>query len=125
MSATLGLPPGVKPRHEVSNGRPEKAPSRVQGRAEVTVKFNEVPPVREDKDGIALELDCGEGWIITARLRPKSWRKALAAMEEYPQWVAAITGKLGRRTPHGLMLADAGIQVFEKKPKGQAEEGTP
>jgi hypothetical protein len=99
---------------------------RTPARAEVIVKFHQVPPAREDKDGVTIELDC-DGWVVAATLKAKSWRKALAAMAQYPQWVAAVSGRLGRRTPQGFALDEAGIQVFEKQPKatelGEREAG--
>jgi hypothetical protein len=100
---------------------PTGARTRTPARAEVTVKFHETPAAREDRDGITLELEC-DGWVIAATLKPKAWRKALLAMEQYPQWVAAISGKLGARTSQGFTLAEVGIQVFEKKPKAAAIE---
>jgi hypothetical protein len=35
----------------------------------------------------------------------------------YPQWVAALSGKLGPSTRQGFILVEAELQVFEKKPK--------
>jgi hypothetical protein len=91
----------------------------IEARCELTVKFSETPQpiVRGDKVGI--ELKCG-AYIVRCDLRAKGWRKAEAAMREYPQWVASITGKLGEGQGRDLVLVDAGIQVFEKKPKEAA-----
>jgi hypothetical protein len=36
-------------------------------------------------------------------------------------WAGAISGKLGKGT-QGLEIVDAGIQIFEKKPKPSPEE---
>jgi hypothetical protein len=96
----------------------------VKGRAEVTVKFSEVPQVRTDGDKVTVEIVC-EGWVISTQLKAKSWRKAVNAMMEYPQWVASLNGKLGQETQRGFTLMDAGVQVFEKKPKETKPEPAP
>jgi hypothetical protein len=36
-------------------------------------------------------------------------------------WAGAISGKLGQGS-QGLEIVDAGIQIFEKKPKSSPEE---
>jgi hypothetical protein len=36
-------------------------------------------------------------------------------------WAGAISGKLGKGS-QGLEIVDAGIQIFEKKPKPSSEE---
>jgi hypothetical protein len=45
------------------------------------------------------------------------------AQANFPQWVAAIAGKMGPSTESGFVLAEANIQVFEKKPKASAAAG--
>jgi len=45
------------------------------------------------------------------------------AQETFPLWVAAIAGKMGQATEKGFVLAEANIQVFEKKPKEPAVVG--
>lgn len=47
----------------------------------------------------------------------KSWRKAEANTVEFADWAGAISGKLGQREGGGFEVVDAGIQIFEKKPK--------
>ncbi|MCL1489745.1 MAG: hypothetical protein M1G31_03170 [Pseudanabaena sp. Salubria-1] len=49
------------------------------------------------------------------------------AQANYPQWVAAIAGKMGEATATGFVLLEPNIQVFEKKPKEAkpAEETSP
>ena len=91
----------------------------IEVRCEVTVKFNEAPQPIPRGDKVGIELKCG-GYVVRCELRAKSWRKAQAAMEQYPQWVASITGKLGPGSGRALVLVDAGIQVFERKPKETA-----
>jgi hypothetical protein len=43
---------------------------------------------------------------------------------EFADWAGAISGKLGQRTENGFEIIEAGIQLFEKKPKEvKPEEG--
>ena len=39
-------------------------------------------------------------------------------------WVGAIAGTMGESTPTGFVLDNASIQIFEKKPKGEAAAPT-
>ena len=48
------------------------------------------------------------------------FKKFEDAQANYPQWVAAIAGKLGNPTENGFVLDEPNIQVFEKKPKDVA-----
>jgi hypothetical protein len=64
---------------------------------------------------------------IWAGVRAKSWRKAVgvatANAAEFEMWAGAISGKLSKGS-QGLEIVDAGIQIFEKKPKlSPAESG--
>ena len=45
------------------------------------------------------------------------FKKLEDAQANYPQWVAAIAGKMGEATETGFVLFEPNIQVFEKKPK--------
>jgi hypothetical protein len=50
-------------------------------------------------------------------VKPKVFKKLEDAQANYPQWVAAIAGKMGEATETGFVLLEPNIQVFEKKPK--------
>ena len=93
----------------------------VQGKLEVTIKINELPEIdSKDKNGwITFHIDC-DGRIFTATVKPKVFKKLQDAQANYPQWVAAIAGKLGNPTENGFVLDEPNIQVFEKKPKDVA-----
>ena len=56
-------------------------------------------------------------------VKPKVWKKLEDAQATFPLWVAAIVGKMGQSTEKGFALAEANIQVFEKKPKEPAVAG--
>ena len=90
---------------------------RVSGRMEVSVKFSEKPRSTLAEDGkVQIEIECN-GKTIRVGLKPKSWRKAAALMDQYPLWVACVSGKMGAMDAAGMELEGAGIQVFEKQAK--------
>ena len=82
----------------------------------------------EDNEYIrrAFDLDC-DGLIFSVTVKPKVFKKLEDAQANYPQWVAAIAGKMGEANETGFDLLEPNIQVFEKKPKEAkpAEEASP
>ncbi|MCL2934860.1 MAG: hypothetical protein MGG11_22205 [Trichodesmium sp. MAG_R03] len=60
-----------------------------------------------------------EGIIVSLTVKPKVFKKLTTVAENYPLWVAAISGKMGERTENGFKLEQPNIQVFEKKPKAE------
>ncbi len=46
------------------------------------------------------------------------------AQENYPQWVAAITGQMGEKMDSGFVLKEPNIQVFERKSRETLEPTT-
>lgn len=101
---------------------PEAQPAKTSktmpsGRLELTIKISELPTPRTVENGWQqFEVDC-EGTVFTITVKPKNWNKFATAAASYPIWVAAITGKLGNKTPKGFLLLEPSIQIFEKKPK--------
>jgi hypothetical protein len=97
--------------------KPTKLPMTT-GKLEVTIKINELPlDVQTNKDnGKIFQLDC-DGRVVSVTVKPKIWKKLEDAAANYPQWVAAIGGKMGESTPDGFVLSEPNIQVFERKPK--------
>ena len=88
-----------------------------QGRLDVTVKINELPTPETVENGWQrFAIDC-DGREVTLTVKPKIWNKLVKASQEYPLWVAAISGKMGADTAKGFVLEQPGVQVFEKKPK--------
>lgn len=87
----------------------------IEGKLEVTIKINELPQTNTVENGWQqFEVDCG-GRIISVTVKPKIWKKLTDAQANYPQWVAAIAGKLGQQTENGFVLEEPNIQVFEKR----------
>ncbi|PHJ56172.1 fertility inhibition FinO-like protein [Nostoc linckia z18] len=92
----------------------------IAGKLEVTIKINELPEAKTVENGWQqFELDC-DGRIVSITVKPKIWKKLTDAANNYPQWVAAIAGKLGQETDNGFVLDEPNIQVFERKPKAEA-----
>lgn len=96
----------------------------IQGRLEVTIKINEMPTSQPVENGWQkFEVDC-EGTLFSVTVRPRIWKKLVTANEQYPMWVASVTGKLGKRSNKGFVLDSPAIQVFEKKQKPPKEEAS-
>jgi hypothetical protein len=96
----------------------------VSWKLKITIKIRQNPEVETVPNGWQqFHVNCN-GTVFTTTVRPKVWRKFEEAQASYPEWVAAIRGKLGKRTSQGFVVDEPGIQVFEKKPKGvKAAEG--
>ncbi|MHC5917268.1 MAG: fertility inhibition FinO-like protein [Nostoc sp.] len=91
----------------------------IPGKLEITIKINELPQSNIVENGWQqFENDC-DGRIISITVKPKIWKKLTDAASNYPQWVAAIAGKLGQQTDNGFVLEEPNIQVFERKPKAE------
>ena len=93
-----------------------------RAKSEIVLKFSELPqakPLPDKKVGV--ELTDQNGIAFTAILNAKSWRKAEANAAEFEMWAGAISGKLSQGS-QGLEIADAGIQIFEKKSKPAPSE---
>lgn len=97
----------------------------IQGKLEITIKITELPQATAIENGWQrFDVDC-DGRIITMVVKPKVFKKLTDAQANYPQWVGAITGKMGEATEDGFVLLEPSIQVFEKKPKADAATSTP
>ncbi|MGJ3251255.1 MAG: fertility inhibition FinO-like protein [Elainellaceae cyanobacterium] len=89
----------------------------VQGRLEITIKISDMPIAKEvENSWKQFEIDC-DGRVVQVTVKPKQFKKLEQAQADYPQWVAAIAGKMGASTPNGFILDGGSIQVFERKPK--------
>ncbi len=96
---------------------PPKSPN-IPGKLELTIKINEFPTnIKTVENGWKkFEVDC-EGQIVSVTVKPKVFKKLEDAQANYPMWVAAIAGKMGKLTNNGFVLDQPAIQTFEKKPK--------
>lgn len=90
----------------------------VPGKMEVIIKISEFPEDAKTVTNNWKEFVVNTGdKEVTITVRPKVFNKLEQAKQQYPQWVAAINGKIGDMNEKGFNLVDANIQVFEKKPK--------
>ncbi|MGK7935772.1 MAG: hypothetical protein AB4206_08220 [Xenococcaceae cyanobacterium] len=65
---------------------------------------------------VTLEIEAENGIKVKAELNRKTLKKQVAKMEEYSNWVGALSGKVKSISIEGTVeLESAGIQVFEKK----------
>ncbi|NCU20326.1 Fertility inhibition FinO-like protein [Candidatus Falkowbacteria bacterium] len=128
-SARLAVePPAQKPQvtapatraPHLPNDAPLTEDNIVPGRLELTVKFTQLPKPVELKSGMKIGIQAEKNLVITT-LPPKTWKKLIKAASDWPEWVAAMTGKLGAQvtTDMGtaILLEEPNLQVFEKKPK--------
>jgi hypothetical protein len=92
----------------------------VPGRLELTLKFTQLPKAVPIKDGMKIGIQTDNA-LVVATLRPKAWKKLTKAAEDWPQWVAALSGTLGAQVPTdkgpAIILQEPNLQVFEKKAK--------
>ncbi len=91
----------------------------IAAKMEIVLKFSELPEAETVENGWQyFELD-SDGIIVSITVKPKIFKKLTTAAENYPLWVAAISGKMGESTENGFKLENPAIQVFEKKPKAE------
>ncbi|MDM8559418.1 hypothetical protein [Candidatus Parabeggiatoa sp. HSG14] len=87
-----------------------------KGKLEINIKISELPNwVETIKHGFYRIYVSAEGQVVRMKVRPKTWNKLLKANEEYPMWIASITGKMGLRIKNGFELLEPAIQVYERK----------
>ncbi len=96
----------------------------IPGKMEVTIKISQFPTdAKAVTNGWKQFVVDADGREISITVKPKVFAKLEEAQKSYPQWVAAITGKIGEALPKGFVLSEPSIQVFEKKPKPQEGAG--
>ena len=89
----------------------------IPGKLEVTIKINQLPESKPASAQTMLFAVQADGKTVVVEVKNKVWNNLKAASENYPQWVAAITGKMGQGVSGGFRLDGPAVQVFEKKPK--------
>ena len=92
-------------------------------RSEITLKFNSIPRAEPapDKKVLVILADENENKFVIL-LNAKSYKKATEAAATYPKYAGSISGKLGKLTEDGFEVLEAGIKVFEVKPKDEASD---
>jgi hypothetical protein len=74
------------------------------------------------KKKVEVSLTDQNGVVFTALINGKSWRKAEADVANFSDWGGAVSGKLGQPTANGFEVVEAGVRIFEEKPKEAATE---
>ena len=113
----INKPSVNKPEPEIEQSQSEpKKPTA--GRLEVTVKINTFPDNVKTLSNKSqqFDVDC-DGQIVRITVKPKLWKKIEQAQEQYPMWMAAIAGKIGKAIDNGFELDQPAIQAFEIEPK--------
>lgn len=99
---------------------PEIIAMAIPGKLDVTLKINELPQAKPATPQTVLFAVRADGRTVVVELKNKAWNGLKTAVEHYPQWVAAITGKLGEPIEGGFRLENPAVQVFEKRAKPEA-----
>ncbi len=105
-----------KPKSEIIEQTHKNHHKVTTVRSEITLKFNEIPaadPAPNKKVKLIL-LDENENQFIIL-LNSKSYKKAAESAASYTKYAGSISGKLGKLTPDGFEVLDAGIKIFEVK----------
>ena len=91
----------------------------IQGRTpEISIKFSEKPELPTEGKKVTLEIQGDNNVIVKAEVNRKTLKKQVAKMDEFEDWVGALSGKIAQITTDGVIeLEGAGLQVFEKKKK--------
>jgi hypothetical protein len=112
--------PAGQPTPDLPIDAPLSEDNIVTGRLELTLKFSDLPKPMPVKSGMKIGIRTDSA-LVVATLPPKAWKKLEQAQAEWPQWVAALTGKLGTKAVADgeavIVLEQPALQVFEKKAK--------
>ncbi|MDJ0596097.1 MAG: hypothetical protein QNJ72_39970 [Pleurocapsa sp. MO_226.B13] len=85
---------------------------------EITIKFNDKPDLPTEGKKVTLEIQGENNVTVKAEVNRKTLKKQVAKMDEYSEWVGALSGKIKSISPDGVVEVEgAGLQVFEKKKK--------
>jgi len=85
---------------------------------EITIKFSSKPDLPTEGKKVILEIQAENNVTIKAEINRKTLKKQVAKMDEYEEWVGALSGKIANISTNGVVeLEGAGLQVFEKKKK--------
>lgn len=91
---------------------------------DITVKFKQhLGAIPEQGKKVELQFVSENGFKIRALVNRKSLQKVFNKMSEYQDWLAVVNGKLAEIDGAGfLVIEEAGIQIFEVKPKEKKEK---
>lgn len=79
----------------------------------LTIEITQLPDAVEIENGWrSFTVDVGSA-IVTIEVRPRIWKNLVEGSQQYGNWTATITGRMGELTDVGFVLEHPGIQVFE------------
>jgi hypothetical protein len=87
----------------------------IRGQLEITLRITELPKAETLQNDWRRFIVACDGGKVSVTVRPRLWAKLQHAYENYPAFVAAITGKMGPLTKTGFILAEPSIQVKQVK----------
>ncbi|MBS1247505.1 MAG: hypothetical protein H6R48_294 [Proteobacteria bacterium] len=126
MTAAAAPPPPAPKPGPIPYSLEDLYAMAVDAKLEVTLKFTTLPNAKPAGSGkMAFALKTPDGQFITAEVGNKVWNKLVKAAEDWPFWIAALSGTMGEHTDRGFTLVNPGLQVFERKPKAPAEATSP
>ena len=89
---------------------------------EITIKFNEKPDLPTEGKKVTVEIKGDNNTVVKAEVNRKTLKKQVAKMDEYEEWIGALSGKIKSISDDGVIEVEgAGIQVFERKKKEQTK----
>ena len=85
---------------------------------ELTIKFSDKPELPTEGKKVTIEIRGENNVTVLAEVNRKTLKKQVAKMDDYDDWVGALSGKIKSINADGIVeLEGAGLQVFEKKKK--------
>ena len=98
----------------------------IQGRTpEITIKFSEKPELPTEGKKVTITIQGENKIVVKAEMNRKTLNKQVSKMDEYENWVGAMSGKLKGISPEGIVeLESVGLQVFELKAKEISNSGS-
>ncbi len=76
----------------------------IQGRIpEITIKFSDQPELPTEGKKVTLEIQGENNVTVKAEVNRKTLKKQVAKMDEYEDWVGALSGKIKSILSNGVV----------------------
>jgi len=97
----------------------------IDGNLDLSIRMKQLPKLTtEGKKQVDIEVNTSLGPVICS-VKSKSFRKIEKTIEGFShEYVVMLSGKEIEKDGGIIRLKGCGLQVFEKKPKGEAKEAT-
>ncbi len=81
----------------------------IQGRIpEITIKFSSKPDLPTEGKKVTLEILAENNITIKAEVNRKTLKKQVAKMDEYEEWMGALSGKIASISADGVIELEGG-----------------